>query len=76
MPKQTNATADHDADQAEVVQQEPEVTLTEFCTRLSMTDKRVELIGGFEFTERVARRVKDAESAYRSRFNAFINKPV
>lgn len=54
----------------------PQVTLNEFCTRLSMTDRRVELIGGFHFTETKAGRNKDAESNYQARYTAFLTKPV
>jgi hypothetical protein len=54
----------------------PQVTLNEFCTRLSMTDRRVELIGGFHFTETLAGRLKDAESNYQARYTAFLTKPV
>lgn len=50
--------------------------LEEFCTRLSKTDKRVELIGGFHYTEVAAGVVKDAESAFKARFDAFATKPV
>ncbi len=53
-----------------------ELTLQEFCTRLSVTDKRVELIGGFEHSERTSGRAKDTETAYRARFVAFINRPA
>ncbi len=52
------------------------LTLDEFCSRLSVTDKRVELIGAFHFTEKVAGRNKDLESAYQARFTAFINQPA
>lgn len=52
------------------------LTLDEFCTRLSRTDRRVELIGGFEHSERVAGRVKDVESAYAKRYAEFCNKPA
>lgn len=52
------------------------VTLEEFCMRLSKTDKRVELISGFHYTEVSAGRTKDAESAFKSRFDAFATKPV
>lgn len=58
------------------VEGEQEVTLTEFCVRMSATDKRVELIGGFNASEARAGTVKDTESRYRARFTAFINKPV
>lgn len=54
----------------------PDVTLDEFCIRLSKSDKRVELIGAFAFTERAAGKQKDAEAAYADRFAAFATKPV
>lgn len=52
------------------------IMLEEFCTRLSKMDKRVELIGGFHYTEVAAGRNKDAESAFKARFDAFATKPV
>lgn len=52
------------------------VTLQEFCTRLSAVDKRVELIGGFHYTEVAAGHVKDLDSEFQSRFTVFANKPV
>lgn len=52
------------------------LTLDEFCSRLSATDKRVELIGGFHSVEKAAGRVKDLESAYVARFTDFINQPA
>lgn len=54
----------------------PELTLTEFCIRLSETDKRVELIGAFESEERAASRVKGKASDYADRYQKFINKPA
>jgi hypothetical protein len=53
-----------------------DLTLDEFCERLSESDRRVELIGAFHFSERQAGRLKDAESAYRARYQAFMKKPV
>lgn len=53
-----------------------QIQLEEFCARLSKTDKRVELIGGFHYTEVAAGRLKDAESEFHSRFAAFATKPV
>lgn len=52
------------------------LTLQEFCIRLSVDDRRVELIGAFEFDERRAGRLKDTAEAYAARYQAFINKPV
>jgi hypothetical protein len=47
------------------------LSLDEFCARLSLTDKRVELIGGFHHTERAAGHNKDVEAAFKERFIAF-----
>lgn len=57
---------------------EIEMTLDEFCLRMSdrKVDGRVELIHGFAYTERKAGHIKDAESNFKSRFEAFANKPV
>lgn len=52
------------------------LTLDEFCSRLSVNDRRVEIIGAFHFTEKAAGRMKDVESAYASRFAAFLTKPA
>ena len=52
------------------------MSLTEFCTRLSETVKRPELIGAFEFRERTAKRNKATEAEFRQRFDAFVNTPV
>ena len=77
MAKTQNDGADYTAEAvAPAVSAEFDLTLQEFCTRLSGTDKRVELIGGFEHSERVAGRAKDTETAYRSRFVAFANRPA
>nr|WP_281719990.1 hypothetical protein [Nitrosomonas nitrosa] len=52
------------------------ITLDEFCTRLSATDKRVEMIGAFNHVEKKAGRIKDTDENYRSRFDAFVNQPA
>lgn len=52
------------------------LSLNEFCIRLSTTDKRVELIGGFEHSERVVGRMSDTAEAYAERYAAFINQPA
>lgn len=52
------------------------LTLDEFCTQLSQSDKRVELIGGFHHVERKHGRVRDTESAFRARFEAFVKAPA
>jgi hypothetical protein len=52
------------------------LSLDEFCTRLSTTDKRVELIGAFHHAEINAGRSKDTESAFASRYFSFCNQPA
>ena len=52
------------------------LTLTVFCTRLSETVRRPELIGAFESTERTAGRSQATEAEFRARFVAFSRKPV
>ena len=52
------------------------LSLQEFCTRLSLTDQRVELISGFEMDERIAGRLKDTDSGYSKRYQDFINRPA
>ncbi len=57
-------------------QNEFPLTLDEFCSRLSINDRRVELIGAFHSTEKAAGRTKDLESKYSARYTAFINQPA
>ncbi len=64
---ETAAPSDQDADH---------LTIEEFCARLSIADKRVELIGGFHATEVRAGRVKDSEAAFQGRFEKFANQPA
>lgn len=60
------------------VETAPEISLslTDFCIRLSESVRRPEMIGAFEAVERRAGRVKASESEFRSRYDAFVNKPV
>lgn len=53
-----------------------QLTLTEFCKRLSETNRRYVLIGGFYASEEKAGRVKDTEAAFNARFVEFTNKPA
>jgi hypothetical protein len=48
--------------QSENVQDKPEdaITLDEFCTRLSATDRRVEMIGAFNHVEKKVGRIKNS----------------
>lgn len=59
-----------------VEQREFPVTLDEACTRLSAGHKRVELIAAFHHAEEDAGRLRDLESAYRARFDAFASQPA
>lgn len=52
------------------------LTLTEFCTRLSVPVRRPALIGAFEAVERKAGRTKGTEAEFRSRFDDFVKQPV
>ena len=53
-----------------------QITLTEFCVRLSETVRKPELIAGFEHVERRAGRLQDTDEAFRSRYDQFVNAPV
>lgn len=55
---------------------ELDLTLDEFCSRLSRTDRRVELIGAFASSERRAGTVKATETEFSARFKAFITAPA
>lgn len=52
------------------------LSLNEFCIRLSTKDKRVEMIGGFEHSERVAGRLSDTAENYAARYAKFLNQPA
>lgn len=52
------------------------LSLDEFCARLSTSDRRVELIGGFHHSERAAGHTVDTEAAFAGRFVAFCNAPA
>lgn len=49
------------------------VSLKRFCADLSVTDRRVELIGGFHHSESVAGRMLDTKEAYAQRYADFAN---
>jgi len=53
-----------------------ELTVNEFCARLSAKISKPELIGAFAHVERVAGRVKDSEAAFEARFDLFVNQPA
>ena len=52
------------------------LTLDEVCSRMSLTDRRVELIGAFHADEKANGRTKDTETAYKARFVAFCKQPA
>ena len=52
------------------------ITLREFCTRLSTTDGRVELIGGFSADETSKSRIKDTEANFTMRFKAYAGRKI
>lgn len=56
--------------------QAPQLSVAEFCARLSETVKRPELLNAFAATEQRAGRVSDTSDKFRARFDAFINQPV
>lgn len=49
------------------------VSLKRFCADLSVSDRRVELIGGFHHSELVAGRLLDTNEAYTQRYADFAN---
>lgn len=73
------AKADNPVAAAQASQPAPDtfsLGLDEFCSRLSQTDKRVELIGAFHHIESIEGRTKDTSAAFAARFAAFANRPV
>lgn len=53
-----------------------DLTLEEFCRRLSGTENRVEMIAGFYSDEARANHWKDSEAAFTARFDAFQIRPA
>lgn len=53
-----------------------DLTVDEFCTRTSSTDRRVELLAGFRADEVRNGRIKDSEANFASRFLAFAARPA
>lgn len=52
------------------------LSVNDFCTRLSETVRRPELIGAFAHVQQKQGIVSDTPEAFRARFDAFINQPV
>ena len=49
------------------------ITLTEFCKKLSLSDKRVELIGGFHsWMRNTEKTTKATESEFKENYDKFI----
>lgn len=56
--------------------EDPVLSISDFCVRLSESVSKPELIGAFAHVEQKAQRTSDTQASYRKRFDAFINKPV
>lgn len=52
------------------------ISLDEFCSRLSATDKRVELIGGFHHDQRSVGNLTATEAEFLELFTQFAQRPV
>lgn len=72
----SKTTEKQEAAPAQPVEDSFELTLDEFCTQLSKSDRRVSLIGGFHASEKAANRLKDTVSSYQARYVAFSTKPA
>jgi hypothetical protein len=55
---------------------EPNIAIAEFCSRLSESDRRVELISAFYNYERSGGLNNDTFDNYSARFKSFINQPA
>ncbi len=53
-----------------------DLTLHEFCIRLSTKKHSPELIGGFHHAQKLAGVLKDSEAALTAAFDAFCNQPA
>lgn len=53
-----------------------ELTLDEFCVRMSSKVNAPELLGAFHYEERAAGRLKDTEAAFAKRYEDFARKPA
>ena len=65
------------AETAPAKAEEPvELTVQEFCLRLSVTDRRVELIAAFAHAQRGAGVIKRTEAEFARAFSDFANQPT
>lgn len=53
-----------------------DLTLEEYCMRLSGVDPCVEMVAGFHADERAAGRIKDSSENFDGRYAAFKVRPV
>lgn len=63
----------------DTVQVQPDqypLSLDEFCTRISQTDRRVELIGGFHRYAQLKGLASDTEANFRAQFEQFLKQPA
>lgn len=54
----------------------PTMTLVEFCTRLSETERRPELIAAFEHHAKKSNLKRETWEGFKSRFDAFVTLPA
>lgn len=52
------------------------IPVADFCIGVSSTDKRVELLSAFHYSEVAALRMHDTRENYQARYEAFAHKPV
>ncbi|MFW9606234.1 MAG: hypothetical protein ACMV0I_06760 [Pseudomonas sp.] len=67
---------DNNTEEQAIIEPEIQLSIEDFCSDLSLTCKRVELIGAFAHVEMTYGRQRDTESNYQARFEAFVGKPV
>lgn len=53
-----------------------DLTLDEFCRRLSAKKVGPEMIGGFHHTQLAAKNFKASEAAFTAAFDRFVNQPA
>jgi hypothetical protein len=55
---------------------EVDVSLDDFCKKLSLKETRYSLISAFHLNQKKAGKLRDTPSAYQGRFEKYINTPV
>lgn len=76
MAKPENQPAQQESNLAQAPAEVIDLALDEFCVRVSVKDRRVELLAAFHAVERAAGRLKDTEQAFAARFSAFQTQPA